>query len=106
MSDISQIQIKNGVSFGALYVINHIAQKLRIKDALTSILIDEKQVNIALWQIIFKAIHHGSKLSSIRNSDGYAIFDVLNLDKISKHDIYNNLSILSKNAKEIEKSSI
>ena len=100
--NIAKLNIQQGASFGALYVIAQIAEKLKIKEALSVVLKDDKQTKIALWQIIFKTIHQGSKLASIRHFNDYAIEDVLDLDTISKYDVYKNLSILSDNYKDIE----
>lgn len=102
--NISKLNIQQGQSFGALYVLNKIANKLKIREALSKVIKDEKQVNLAIWQIIFKCINHSSKFASFRLFDSYAINDVLDLNNITKYDIYNNLSIISENAKEIEKT--
>ena len=85
-------------------MLNEVAEKLKIKEALSKVIKEEKQVNWTIWKIIFKCIHQGSKFESFRLFDQYTIKDVLNLNGITKHDIYNNLSILSDNAKEIEKT--
>ena len=85
-------------------MLNEVAEKLKIKEALSKVIKEEKQVNLAMWQIIFKCIYQGSKFASYRLFDQYTIKDVLNLNEITKHDIYNNLSIISDNANEIEKT--
>ena len=68
-------------------MLNEVAKKLKIKEALYNLIKDEKQVNLAMSEIIFKCIHQGSKFASLRLFDKYAIKDVLNLDDISKYDI-------------------
>ena len=57
--DIAKLNIQQGASFGALYVLAQIAEKLKIKEALLAVLKDDKQTKLAMWQIIFKTIHQG-----------------------------------------------
>ncbi len=96
----SSMQIKEGVSIGAVFLIYNIAKKIGIEKALgTSV-----NGKIALWQVIARLICQGSRLSAIRLAQSTTACEVLNIKKdFCEDDLYKNLAWLSENQLSIEK---
>lgn len=90
---------REGLSVGGVWVIYQMAKRLGIIDALGS----SKDGQQALWQVIARVLEQGSRLSSVRLAETYAIASVIGLKNgFNEESLYKNLFWLSKNQAAIE----
>lgn len=94
------VTLEQGQSVGAVWLIYDLARQLGIADALGS----SRQGKLALWQVIARAVDHGSWLSAVRLAGGHAACDILELDSFNEEDLYKNLDWLAEKQGEIERS--
>lgn len=93
------ISIKEGLSIGGVWVIYQTAKKLGIVDALGN----TQQGKLALWQVCARVLEQGSRLSSVRLGETYAIASVISPEKGFTEDaLYRNLAWLAENQIRIE----
>ena len=92
------IVLRQGLSVGAVGVLQGLAGELGIVDALGK----DRQGKLALWQVIARAIDQGSRLSAVRLAGAHACCDLLGLDSFNEDDLYPNLAWLSAHQQEIE----
>jgi transposase len=91
--------IKEGLSIGGVWVIYEMAKRLGIVDALGN----NRQGQLALWQIIARVLEQGSRLSAVRLGEIYALASTIGLNKgFDEDDLYENLSWLCHNQAQIE----
>lgn len=95
----SKIDLKQGASFGALYVVHEVARSLGIDRALGS----GRAGQLALWQVIARVIDQGSRLSAVRLARSHAVAEVLGLGRFDEDDLYANLDWLVEQQAAIEK---
>ena len=69
------VTLKQGLSFGAVWTVYHIARRLGIAQALGA----TREGKLALWQVIARVIDQGSRLSAVRLAMAHAACDVLGL---------------------------
>src|SRR5262245_11161437 len=69
------ITLQQGVSFGAVWTVYHVARRLGIEKALGT----TREGKLALWQVIARVIEQGSRLSAVRLAMSHAACDVLGL---------------------------
>ena len=89
---------KQGLSFGAVWLVSCLARELKITNALGT----SKEGKLALWQVIARVIVQGSRLSAVRLAGSHAACDVLGLGKFNEEDLYSNLDWLAGNQATIE----
>ena len=92
------IQLEQGPSIGALWVVHEVAKKLGIISALGT----DRSGKLALWQVIARVIDQGSRLSAVRLAGSHAACDVLGLDQFNENNLYKNLDWLSVEQSKIE----
>ena len=92
------LTLKQGLSVGALWLVHDIARQLGIVQALGA----TRAAKLALWQVIARVIHQGSRLSAVRLAGMHAVCDVLSLTKFNEDDLYENLDWLCKQQSVIE----
>src|SRR6266700_5408210 len=85
------ITLKQGVSFGAVWTVYHIARRLGIEQALGT----TREGKLALWQVIARVLAQGSRLSAVRLAMFHAACDVLGLDTFAEDALYENLDWLA-----------
>jgi hypothetical protein len=85
------ITLKQGLSFGAVWTVYHIARRLGIEKALGT----TRAGKLALWQVIARVIDQGSRLSAVRLAMAHAACDVLGLDTFDEDALYENLDWLA-----------
>ena len=91
--------IKQGLSIGSVWVVYQTAQRLGIIDALGN----DREGQLALWQVIARVLEQGSRLSAVRLAKIYAISSTINLKRgFDEDDLYTNLSWLSAEQSKIE----
>src|SRR5467141_3567650 len=75
------INMKQGLSFGAVWTVYHIARRLGIDKALGT----TREGKLALWQVMARVIDQGSRLSAVRLAMSHAACDVLGLDPFDEY---------------------
>ena len=92
------VQSKQGLSIGAIFLIKTLAERLHITKALGNSI----QAKLALWQVMARIIEQGSRLSAVRLAQRHGVCDLLSLPGFSEDDLYNNLDWLCDNQEKIE----
>jgi transposase len=92
------LHLRQGLSFGAVWALHQLAQRLGLAQALGS----DRQGKLALWQVLARAIQPGSRLSAVRLAGSHAACDVLALDSFNEDQLYANLAWLADNQARIE----
>jgi len=85
------VTLKQGVSFGAVWTVYHVARRLGIDKALGT----TREGKLALWQVMARVIDQGSRLSAVRLAMSHAACDVLGLDTFDEDALYENLDWLA-----------
>jgi hypothetical protein len=85
------ITLKQGLSFGAVWTVYHVARRLGIAQALGT----TREGKLALWQVIARVIDQGSRLSAVRLAMSHAACDVLGLGPFDEDALYENLDWLA-----------
>src|SRR6516165_7975076 len=83
--------LKQGLSFGALWTVYHVARRLGIEQALGT----SREGKLALWQVIARVIDQGSRLSAVRLAMSHAACDVLGVGPFDEDALYENLDWLA-----------
>ena len=85
------VTLKQGMSFGAVWTVYHVARRLGIEQALGT----TREGKLALWQVIARVIDQGSRLSAVRLAMSHAACDVLGLGTFDEDALYENLDWLA-----------
>src|SRR5512132_1832051 len=85
------ITLQQGLSFGAVWTVYHVARRLGIAQALGT----TREGKLALWQVIARVIDQGSRLSAVRLAMLHAACDVLGLGTFDEDALYENLDWLA-----------
>jgi DDE family transposase len=85
------VTLKQGLSFGAVWTVYHIARRLGIAQALGT----TRDGKLALWQVIARVIDQGSRLSAVRLAMSHAACDILGLGTFDEDALYENLDWLA-----------
>src|SRR5215510_11063611 len=85
------VTLKQGLSFGAVWTLYHVARRLGIEKALGT----TREGKLALWQVMARVIDQGSRLSAVRLAMSHAACDVLGLDTFDEDTLYGNLDGLA-----------
>jgi Transposase DDE domain len=83
--------LKQGLSFGAVWTVYHVARRLGIEQALGT----TRAGKLALWQVIARVIDQGSRLSAVRLAMSHAACDVLGVGPFDEEALYENLDWLA-----------
>ena len=85
------LTLQQGLSFGAVWTVYHVARRLGIEKALGT----TRAGKLALWQVMARVIDQGSRLSAVRLAMSHAACDVLGLDTFDEDTLYENLDWLA-----------
>jgi len=85
------VTLKQGLSFGAVWTVYHVARRLGIEKALGT----TREGKLALWQVMARVIDQGSRLSAVPLAMSHAACDVLGLDTFDEDTLYGNLDWLA-----------
>jgi hypothetical protein len=97
-SSTGPLHLRQGLCFGAVWVLHQLAQRTGLTAALGS----DRQGTLALWQVIARALDQGSRLSAVRLACAHAACDVLGLESFNEDQLYPNLAWLAQNQGQIE----
>jgi Transposase DDE domain len=92
------ITLQQGVSFGAVWTVYHVARRLGIEKALGT----TRDGKLALWQVIARVIDQGSRLSAVRLAMSHAACDILGLGTFDEDALYENLDWLAGGQASVE----
>lgn len=100
LKTIDDIDITQGPSIGALWVVLQTVRRLGIEKALGR----GHNGKLALWQIIARVLDQGSRLSAVRLAQSHAAASAIDFDRgFCEDDLYQNLTWLAENQSKIEK---
>lgn len=92
------ITLKQGLSFGAVWTVYHVARRLGIDKALGT----TREGKLALWQVMARVIDQGSRLSAVRLAMSHAACDVLGVGTFDEDALYENLDWLAEAQAAVE----
>ena len=90
----------SGLVFGLLFALKHIADQL----GLTSALGKSRLAKLALFLVLARVAHQGSRLSAVRWAENHAVAEVLGLNSFDEDDLYSALDDLCARQVSIENS--
>src|SRR5262247_2450133 len=85
------VTLTQGLSFGAVWTVYHVARRLGIEQALGT----TRAGKLALWQVSARVIDQGSRLSAVRLAMTHAACDVLGVGPFDEDALYENLDWLA-----------
>jgi transposase len=89
-----------GPVFGLLFALNQVAQELGINAALGK----SRLGKLALFMVLARIAHQGSRLSAVRWAEDHAVAEVLGLSRFDEDDLYAALDDLCARQKKIEEA--
>ena len=92
------IKTKQGLSIGAVWILDQLAKRLGISKALGP----SREAKLALWLVLATVIEQGSRLSATRMAQRYAVCDILHLETFNEDDLYKAMDWLSDRQQQIE----
>jgi hypothetical protein len=96
---LDKIQLRQGLSAGAVWTVYQVAHRLGIDTALGR----DFAGQLALWQVLARVLDQGSRLSAVRLARVHAACDVLGIRRgFDENDLYSNLGWLSQQQEKIE----
>lgn len=99
MGSLDHIQLRQGLSVGAVWTVYEVARRRGIDTALGH----DFAGQLALWQVLARVLDHGSRLSAVRLAQVHAACDVLGIPRgFDENDLYANLGWLSQQQEHIE----
>src|SRR6266702_2395098 len=99
LASLEQIELHQGPSVGAVWTVYQVAQRLGLR----KILGEEFSGHLALWQVLARVLEQGSRLSAVRLAQVHAAGAVLGWQRgFDENDLYDNLTWLSEQQKDIE----
>lgn len=100
LGSLDKVQLSQGPSVGAVWVIAETARRLGLDQALGGGFAGQ----LALWQVVARVLEQGSRLSAVRLAQVHAACDVLGIRRgFDENDLYTNLTWLSEHQEAIEK---
>ena len=99
LGSLDHIQLRQGLSVGAVWTVYQVARRRGIDTALGHDFVGQ----LALWQVLARVLHQGSRLSAVRLAQVHAACDVLGIRRgFDENDLYANLGWLSQQQEQIE----
>jgi hypothetical protein len=99
LGSLDNIQLRQGLSVGAVWTVYEVARRLGIDTALGH----DFAGQLALWQVLARVLDQGSRLSAVRLAQVHAACDVIGIRRgFDENDLYTNLGWLSQQQQTIE----
>ncbi len=96
---MKEVELKEGLSVGAVWTLYEAAKRLGIEKALGA----DVEGKLTFWQVIARVIGQGSRLSALRLAQVQAACDVLGIQRgFDENDLYENLTWLRERQECIE----
>jgi hypothetical protein len=92
------VTLQQGLSFGAVWTVYHVARRLGIEQALGT----TRAGKLALWQVIARVIDQGSRLAAVRLAMAHAACDVLGVGPFDAEALSDNLDWLAHRQATVE----
>jgi hypothetical protein len=92
------VEIQQGLSIGALLVLQHVAKSTGVMKALGN----THEGKLALFQVFARIIDQGSRLSATRLCNSHDIAGVIGISDFDKNDLYANLDWMTEKQDKIE----
>jgi transposase len=86
-------------TFGVLFVLNQLADRLGIVKALGK----NRMGKLALFLVLARVAHQGSRLSAVRWAQNHCVAEILGLSDLDKRDLYRALDWAAQHQERIEK---
>lgn len=96
---VGEIQTRQGLSIGAVWLLHQVAKILGIPKALGRC----SEAKLCLWLVISTVIGSVSRLSAVRLASSHAACDILGMEGFCEDDLYNALDWLYEHQTTIEK---
>lgn len=87
-----------GEIFGTFFALKKLADEIGLTEALGQ----SRQAKLALFLVLCRIAHQGSRLSAVRFSKQHALEDILGLGKFDEDDLYEALDTLSLQQPQLE----
>lgn len=91
--------LKTGKSFGVFFALKALADEI----GLTKAMGDSHNAKLALFMILTRITHQGSRLSCVQFSKSHEMEDILGLGSFDQNDLYEALDYLHEEQEAIEK---
>jgi len=99
LGSLDNIQLRQGLSVGAVRTAYEVARRLGIDTALGH----DFPGQLALWQVLARVLDQGSRLSAVRLAQVHAACDVIGIRRgFDENDLYTNLGWLDQQQQIIE----
>lgn len=99
LGSLDHIQLRQGLSAGAVWTVYEVARRLGIDTALGH----DFPAQLAFWQVLARVLDPGSRLSAVRLAQVHAACDVIGIRRgFDENDLYANLGWLSQQQEKIE----
>ena len=89
----------SGEIFGVLFALKQLADQV----GMTRVLGPSQEGRLALFLVLARIAHAGSRLSAVRWAEQHAVSDILGLDDFDEHDLYGALDWLAAEQMRIER---
>lgn len=100
VSSLDEVEVESGRSFGCLYALKTLSDRLGI----TASLGGGRRAALTLLMVFGRIISQGSKLATVNWATGQATEEVLELSRFDEDDLYETLDWLEENQEEIEEA--
>ena len=94
----TESELHCGPSFGSLFVLKTLADRLGITKTLGT----TRHAPLALFLILVRVAHRGSRLSAVRWAQQHAVAEILGLPPFDEDDLYAALDWLAQEQERIE----
>jgi transposase len=94
------IGAEQGLAIGAVWVLNELAKRLGITQALGH----SRLALLVRWLVFATVIEPGSRLSAVRLAQRHAVCDILPLDSFNEDDLYQAMDWLAERQADIEQA--
>lgn len=94
------LHLRQGASFGTIYLLHQVAERIGVVAALGT----GRQGQLALWQVLARALNQGSRLAAVRLAKNHAVGQIIPLEPFNEDHLYANLGWLAEQQTALENS--
>lgn len=100
VNNFDELNLESGKAFGALYVLDKLAEEIGIKKSLGK----SENAKLALVMILGRILNQGSRLGLVSWQNDQAINEIIGINKFDEDQLYNAMDWLNENQEVIEKN--